>query len=264
MRLFDAHCHLDDRRFADDFDAILQRAKDAGVERITTINCARDDTPADRALEVARTHSDWVTATTGVHPHDARHLNDALLDSIRNTAHDPLIVAIGETGLDYHYDHSPRPKQRDAFRLQIALAKELNKPLMVHTRSAPQDTLEILRQENARDVGGIIHCFSEDALFAKAAVDIGFVCSFSGIVTFKNATGVRDAARTVPLDSLLVETDAPYLAPTPHRGKRNEPAFVAHTAREIAELRSMDPEALAEAAFNNAIRVFGLDQPLAA
>lgn len=212
---------------------------------------------------VARAHADWVVATVGVHPHDAKSADAALLAAIEDTARDPLIVAVGEMGLDFHYDSSPRDTQREVFRQQVAIARSLKKPIVVHTRDAAEDTLEILRDERAKDVGGIIHCFSEDAAFARAALDLGFVSSFSGIVTFKNATGVRDAATHQPLDALLVETDAPYLAPVPKRGKRNEPSYVAHTTCQVASLRGADPEEIAHASTENACRIFGIPVPAA-
>ncbi|MBW2510154.1 MAG: TatD family hydrolase [Deltaproteobacteria bacterium] len=254
--LFDTHCHLDDPRLHQELDAVLERAKEAGVRRITTIGCAHDVASVSSAIDIAHRHSDWISATVGVHPHDAKELDDALCDAIRTAGTDSSVVAIGETGLDFHYDHSPRDAQVDAFRMQIAIAKELKKPLIIHTRSAPEETLRVLREERASDVGGIIHCFSEDAPFAAAALDLGFVSSFSGIVTFSKAIEVQEAARRQPADALLIETDAPYLAPSPKRGKRNEPAYVAHTAKRIAELRGEEPEALAEVSYDNAIRIF--------
>ena len=259
--LFDTHCHLDDPRLHDELDDVLERAKSAGVRRIATIGCARDVESLKSAIEIASKHPEWISATVGVHPHDAKHLDDELCDAIAEAGTDPSVVAIGETGLDYHYDHSPHEAQLDAFRKQVAIAKALRKPLVIHTRSAPKETLQVLREERAGDVGGIIHCFSEDASFAAAALDLGFVSSFSGIVTFKKAVEVQEAARRQPADALLVETDAPYLAPIPRRGKRNEPAYVAHTARHIAELRGEDPDALAEITYQNAMRIFGLREP---
>ncbi|MGB8328688.1 MAG: TatD family hydrolase [Polyangiales bacterium] len=256
--LFDTHCHLDDPRLFDELDAVLLRATEAGVRRITTIGCASDVASVMSAVEIARKYPDRIAATVGVHPHDARHLDDALCDAIRHAAGDPLVVAIGETGLDSHYDHSPRAAQEDAFRKQIAIAKELAKPLIIHTRSASERTLQILRDERASDVGGIIHCFSEDAGFAASALDLGFVSSFSGIVTFSKAVAVQEAAVKQPADAILIETDAPYLAPVPKRGKPNEPAYVAYTAARIAELRGEDPEAFAQLTFDNALRVFGM------
>ncbi len=259
--LFDTHCHLDDRRFADDLPEVLDRARAAGVARLVTVGCAKDAATMTRAIDIARAHEDWVRAAVGVHPHDATALDDATLDALRDVVSDPLVVAVGETGLDYHYDHSPRPVQQEAFRRTIALAREVRKPIVVHTRSAPEDTLRILREEEARDVGGIIHCFSEDAAFARAALDLGFVASFSGIVTFKNAAGVRDAAAKQPPDAVLVETDAPYLAPVPHRGKRNEPSYVAETAQVVADLRGIPADELCRLSMDNACRLFGMPAP---
>ena len=258
--LFDTHCHLDDPRLLDELGAVLDRATEAGVRRITTIGCASDVASVMSAVEIARQHPDRISATVGVHPHDAKHLDNALCDAVREAGADPSVVAIGETGLDFHYDHSPHRVQEEAFRRQIAIAKEIGKPLVIHTRSAPTQTLQILREEQAKDVGGIIHCFSEDARFAAAALDLGFVSSFSGIVTFKKAVAVHEAALKQPLDALLIETDAPYLAPIPRRGKRNEPAYVAYTAARIAELRGVDPTALAQATYENALRIFGIQE----
>ncbi|HJK98986.1 MAG TPA: TatD family hydrolase [Polyangiaceae bacterium LLY-WYZ-14_1] len=256
--LVDTHCHLDFDSFEGDFDAVLDRAWTAGVRRIVTIGSGDGLDSAERAMEVAAAHGAWVHPTVGVHPHDARLLDDAAYARIATLAEREEVVAIGETGLDFHYDHSPREAQRQAFRRQIALARQVRKPIVVHTRSAPEETLSILREEDARDVGGIIHCFSEDAPFAKAALDLGFVSSFSGIVTFKRATEIQEAARTQPADAILVETDAPFLAPVPYRGKRNEPAWVAKTADFVAELRGEAPEAFRERTSANALRVFRL------
>jgi TatD DNase family protein len=258
--LFDTHCHLDDPRLREELDAVLDRAKAAGVRRITAIGCAHDVASVKSAVDIAQQHPDWISATVGVHPHDAKDLDDATCDAIRAAGSDSTVVAIGETGLDFHYDHSPRDTQLEAFRKQIGIAKELSKPLVIHTRSAPKETLQVLREERAGDVGGIIHCFSEDAPFAAAALDLGFISSFSGIVTFKKAIAVQEAARKQPADAILIETDAPYLAPIPKRGKRNEPAYVAHTAKCIAELRGEDREALAEATYRNALRIFGIQE----
>jgi TatD DNase family protein len=256
--LFDTHCHLDDPRLLEELDEVLDRAEEAGVRRITTIGCANDVGSVMSAVELARQYPDRVSATVGVHPHDARLLDDALCDAIQDAGTDPSVVAVGETGLDFHYDHSPHAAQEEAFRKQIAIAKKLRKPLVVHTRSAPKETLQILREEQAKDVGGIIHCFSEDAPFAAKALDLGFVSSFSGIVTFKKAVAVQEAAVKQPADAILVETDAPYLAPIPRRGKRNEPAYVAYTLARIAELRGEDPETLARTTYHNALRIFGI------
>ena len=256
--LFDTHCHLDDRRFAEDLDGVLARADEAGVRRMATIGCVQSEANVRSAIDIARAHPDRIVATVGVHPHDASALGEDLFAALATAAADDAVVAVGETGLDFHYDHSPRDAQREAFRRQIALARQLGKPLVIHTRSAPEETLAILREEDARDVGGIIHCFSEDADFAAAALDLGFVSSFSGIVTFKKARAVQEAARRQPADAILVETDAPYLAPIPKRGRRNEPSYVAHTADFVAALRGEDPEEFRARTYDNALRLFGL------
>jgi len=250
MTWFDQHCHLP---AGADSDEVVADAAAAGVSRLLTVGT--DLEHSRQAIAVAQRHQS-VWATVGVHPHDAH----GGLDGIVELLDEPSVVAVGEAGLDFHYDHSPHPAQEEAFRRQIAIAKELKKPLVIHTRSAPEDTLRILREERAKDVGGIIHCFSEDAPFAKAALDLGFVSSFSGIVTFNKAVAVQDAAIQQPADALLIETDAPYLAPMPKRGKRNEPAYVAYTAARIAELRGEDPEALAQASYENAVRIFGIHE----
>jgi TatD DNase family protein len=273
--LFDTHCHLDHRKYDGKIDEVLTRAADAGVWRMTTIGCARTLEHVESALQIARAHSDWITTTIGIHPHDAeppieegevldeaalRALDDARFAEVERIARDPLVVAIGEMGLDY-YDNSPREVQQLAFRRQIALAREVKKPIVIHTREAAEDTLRIMREENAADVGGIIHCFSEGPEFAKAALDMHFVSSFSGIVTFKSAQAIQEAATQQPADAILIETDAPYLAPIPKRGKRNEPAFVSHTADFVAGLRGVDPMELRWTTARNACALFGLTPP---
>ncbi|MEM1416992.1 MAG: TatD family hydrolase [Myxococcota bacterium] len=263
--LFDTHCHLDHRKFEGDRDAVIARAREAGLWRLCTIGCARSLADVRSAFEVQQAHADWMVTTIGVHPHDAEAFDeaegDALWAAIAELAHEDAVVAVGEMGLDYYYDHSPRARQQEHFRRQIALARTVKKPIVVHTRDAAEDTLRILREEKAQDVGGIIHCFSEDAPFAKAALDLGFVSSFSGIVTFKKAEAIQEAAKALPDDAILVETDAPYLAPTPYRGKRNEPSYVAKTADFVASLRGADPEALRWQTTENACRVFGMTPP---
>jgi len=256
--LFDTHCHLDDPRLSESLDEVLGRASEAGVRRMTTIGCANDVPSVSASIDIARRYPKRIHATVGVHPHDAKHMTPELHDALLEAGSDPAVVAIGETGLDFHYDHSPHPDQEEAFRAQVDIARQLKKPMVIHTRSAPEDTLRILRESSAKDVGGIIHCFSEDAAFAAAALDLGFVSSFSGIVTFGKAIGVQEAARKQPADALLVETDAPYLAPVPKRGKLNEPAYVAHTAAKVAELRGVDVDTLAAQAYENALRIFGI------
>ena len=261
--LIDTHCHLDDHYFPEGADAVLERARAVGVGGFVVIGVGESLEPARQAIALANRIPERISATVGIHPHDAKRLfGEAGLDAAESVelarlGADPAIVAIGETGLDYHYDHSPRGPQRDAFAWQIALARRLKKPLVVHTRTAPAETLELLESEGARDVGGIIHCFSEDWAFAETALDLGFVVSFSGIVTFKNAKAIHEVAAKVPADRYLVETDSPYLAPIPHRGKPCEPAFVVHTAARIAELRGESVDTVAHDTTRNAERVFG-------
>jgi TatD DNase family protein len=257
--LVDSHCHLDFDTFGDELPQILARAAEAGVARMITVGTAQRVETAGSAVETARRHPDVLRATVGVHPHDASLADEALLEEVERLCRDPLVVAVGETGLDFHYDNSPRDAQREAFRKQIAIARRVKKPLVIHTRNAPADTLSILHEEGAADVGGVIHCFSEDPAFAKGALDLGFASSFSGIVTFpRNTDPIREAARVQPKDAILVETDAPFLAPIPHRGKRNEPSWVAHTAAFVADLRGDDLDAFRRTTTENACRIFGL------
>lgn len=254
--LVDTHCHLDPHYFPQGPDEVLDRARAAGVGGFVVVGVGADLEPARSAVRLARALPATVGAAVGVHPHDANTLDDAAYAELERLAREKEVVAVGEIGLDYHYDHSPRDVQRATFAKLIGLARAVKKPIVVHTRSAAEDTLSVLESENARDVGGIIHCFSEDRAFAARAFDLGFVVSFSGIVTFKNATAIADVARWAPLDRVLVETDSPYLAPIPLRGKPCEPAYVVHTARRVAELRSMAFEDLAIATTNNAERCF--------
>ena len=234
------------------------RAKAAGLEHIVTIGAGAGATSVDRAIRIADQH-DWIYATVGVHPHDAKVASDEIVKAVREASDHPKVVAIGETGLDYHYDRSPRDKQREAFGQFVAMAVEVDKPVMVHTRDADEDTIRILQEGGAERCGGIIHCFSSSRWLAERALEMGFYISFSGIVTFRGAKNVHEVARSAPLDRILVETDAPYLAPIPRRGERNEPAFVNYTLRRIAALRGMEPEELALVTTENAKRVFRID-----
>jgi TatD DNase family protein len=255
--LIDSHCHLDMDDFAADRGDVLTRAAAAGVSIMVTIGAGGPLEANDRAVALAAAHAP-VYATVGIHPHEASLVTDAVLSTIEALARRPKVVAIGETGLDYYYDNSPRPQQRAAFARFIQLARALGLPVVVHLRNADADALEIMRAEGARDAGGVIHCFSGDAASARAFLDLGFAISFSGIVTFKNAAPLREAARVVPADRLLVETDAPFLAPVPCRGRRNEPALVRHTAAALAEVRSEPPETIAERTRTNTRQLFRL------
>jgi TatD DNase family protein len=260
--LVDSHCHLDPAYLPGGPSEVLSRAKAAGVGTFVCIGVGRD-LGAARAAGAQAGPRDDVFATVGVHPHDAASTDEKGFDELAALARDPRVVAIGEIGLDYHYDHSPRDVQKGVFRRMIALARDVKKPIVIHTRSAAADTLEILAEENARDVGGIIHCFSEDRAFAERAIQLDFDVSFSGILTFKNAHGIREAARFAPADRILVETDSPFLAPVPVRGKTCEPAYIVHTARCLAELRGETFEAVAAQTTNNAAKRLGLTLPQA-
>ncbi len=255
--LVDSHCHVAEPEFDADRDAVLARAAAAGV---TTLVCVGATGPVERnALAVALVgrHDDvTVFATVGVHPHDASTLDEEALDALARLAAAPGVVGIGETGLDYHYDHSPRPAQRHAFARTAALARRVGLPLVVHVRDAHVDAADILRAEGVER--GVIHCFTGDRDDARRYLDLGLLVSVAGIVTFKKADALRDAVRTIPLDRLLVETDAPYLAPVPYRGKRNEPAYVRAVAEAVAVVRGEPPDRLAAATAANARRFFAL------
>lgn len=257
VTLIDSHCHLDEERFNADREAVIARAQAAGVTRMVTIGASGGIQANHDAVSLAQQHPS-IFATVGVHPHEASVVTPAVLDEISRLAQAPRVVAIGETGLDYYYDNSPRPAQQDAFRQFIALARRLRLPLVVHLRDAYDDAVAILRDERASDVGGVIHCFSGDRRVAHAFLDLGFHLSFSGIVTFKNAGELRAAAHMTPADRLLVETDAPFLAPVPYRGKRNEPAYVVETATVIAAERQQPLEELAALTRTNTERLFRL------
>jgi TatD DNase family protein len=257
MTWFDTHCHLDSEHNPDGAEAILERARKAGVSTFLCVGVG-GRAQAEQALALAEQHAD-VFASAGVHPHDAAR--DGAFDLGALFAH-PRVLAVGEVGLDYHYDHSPRDVQAEVFRRFIAVARKIQKPLIIHTRSAPEDTLQILESEAARDCGGVIHCFSEDRPFAERALDLGFYLSFSGIVTFKTARAIQEVAAWAPEDRILVETDSPYLAPVPLRGKRCEPAFVVHTGKFVAKLRGLDDAHFAALTSDNARRCFRV--PLAA
>jgi TatD DNase family protein len=252
----DSHCHLDGGGHPG-ADELLVRARAAGLDAFVVVGVAPTLDAARFAVELAERHDD-VRAVVGVHPHDASVLTDAMLAELEALARSPRVAAVGEMGLDYHYMSSPKDTQQEAFRRQIALARRVAKPIVVHTREAPADTIAILAEEGARDVGGVIHCFSEDRPFAERALDLGFDLSFSGIVTFKSASSVHDVAAWAPADRFLIETDSPYLAPVPLRGKTCEPAFLVHTARRVAALRGCAVEEIARLTSENTRRRFAL------
>ena len=256
MRLADRHCHLQDKRFAEDRDAVLRQT----LETLQWALVVGDTVASSReAAALAEAH-DRLYAAAGIHPHNASTANEATLSEIETLNGLPQVVAWGEIGLDYHYDLSPRPAQRETFHYQLDRACRMGKPVVIHTREAEADTLSILR-EFREDLRGVLHCFSGSVALAEAALDLGLYISFSGIATFPKAQEIRDAAAIVPLDRLMVETDSPYLAPQPVRGKRCEPVHVLHTAETLARLRGIPLETLAETATANAERLFGITPP---
>jgi len=263
MRFFDTHCHLGDEKLKDGVAPLLERAEAAGVQALCVIsadpeNIASFDAfvPQIRALNPRIR----IYRTAGLHPHEARHWNPKIEATLRTQLTNDA-VAVGETGLDYHYDFSDRTQQQQVFEKHIDWACEFQKPLVIHCREAAPDILKALTREDLRQHPrpGILHCFTETRAEARELLDLGFMISFSGIVTFNNATEIREVARFVPIDRLLVETDSPYLAPKPQRGRSNEPAFVAHTFAFVAELRGEDPERLAEQVWLNSCRVYGVN-----
>jgi TatD DNase family protein len=239
----DSHCHLDDKRFADDLNAVIDRALAAGVTKLLSIGTGDGPPGLDCATKIADSHES-VYASIGVHPHDAAKVMPQTFDDLRALAKNPNVIAFGEIGLDYHYDFSPREVQREVFVAQLKLAHELALPIIIHTREAWTDTIEILRRHG--QMPGIMHCFTGDPAQAREALDLGLHLAFGGAVTFKTADQIRESARITPDDRLLIETDAPYMAPVPHRGKRNEPAFMLETAAKLAELRGTAPEHIAQ------------------
>jgi len=247
--LVDAHCHLTGTYLAEDqVEATLARARTHGVTGFIAVGTDLEDS---RVVLALTTRTPDIQASLGVHPHEAKSWSLEVEAGLAELLKDPAVRFVGETGLDWHYDLSPRAEQEAAFRAQIRLAKAFRKPLMIHTRSAPEATLRILEEEGADAVRGIIHCFSEDRAFAARALDLGFYLSFSGITTFRKAETVRDVAAWAPAERILVETDAPFLAPVPYRGKPNEPGFVRFTAEAVAELRGIPSVQLAELTTRN-------------
>ena len=249
--LVDSHCHLDFADFAPEREVVIARARAAGVAAMLTIGTRLDEFPAVRAI--AEAHDD-IWCSVGAHPHEAAdHQATTAADLAALAAH-PRVVGIGETGLDFHYDHSPRAVQESVFRAHIAASRATGLPLIIHAREADDEVARILAEE--RPPPGVLHCFSSGRGLAEAALKLGFYISISGIVTFKNADELRAIVRDLPLDRLLVETDAPYLAPVPYRGRRNEPAYVAATATAVAALKGIDPDELAAATSDNFFRLF--------
>ncbi|MBS4023276.1 MAG: TatD family hydrolase [Dethiobacter sp.] len=255
IRLIDSHAHLNDNRFRQDVPQVIERAKKAGVEAI--INVGFDVASSQRAVNLAGRHA-IVYAAVGVHPHDAANEPDSYLSTLRDLAGQNKVVAVGEMGLDFYRNLSPPQIQKRVFREQIRLARELSLPVIIHDRDAHSDVLTILKEERAQETGGVLHCFSGDTGFARSCLQLGFYISIAGTVTYNKEGILAAVARMVPADKLLVETDAPYLAPVPQRGKRNEPAFVLHTVEYIAMLRGEEAAQIAALTAENARKLFRL------
>ena len=253
--LIDSHAHLEMPEYKRDLEAVIQRAKESGVEYIFTVGTEKKDWK--RALEIADLHP-LIYAILGIHPHNAKEVDNQTYLLLKELCKNKKVKAYGEIGLDFFRNLSPRDIQLKRFREQIGLAKELGLPIVVHDREAHQETLDILKSEKAEECGGIIHCFSGDYEMARVCIEMGFYISVPGSITFKNAGTFREVVKKIPLESLLVETDAPFLTPEPLRGKRNEPSYVRYTAQKIAEIKKVSFEKVAQMTTENAMRVYRL------
>jgi TatD DNase family protein len=261
MELIDSHAHIDFPQFAEDRDAMLDRARAAGVTTLLAIGTGPGPEKLDSALPFAEQH-DWIYATIGIHPHEAKEVTPSHLDELGKLAKHPKVVACGEIGLDYFYDHSPRELQKKVFRDQMDLAKKANLPIIIHCRDAWADCLDILEEVwRPTGLGGILHCFTSTLEDARRGIEMGFLISFAGNSTYPKTQNLRDVAKVLPLEKLLIETDAPYLAPQAYRGKRNEPAYVVELARTLASVRNLSPDELAAATCENFRRLFRLTRP---
>jgi TatD DNase family protein len=257
--LVDSHCHLDYLARGPERDGAIARAREAGVGAMLTISTKITEFPAVRAIAEAEPD---VWCSVGIHPHEAAAEPETSAEALADLARHPRVIGIGETGLDFYYEHSPRDRQATVFRVHAAAARMSGLPLIVHTRDADPETAEILAEEAGKGpLTGVIHCFSTGREFAEKAIELGFMISLAGIVTFKNAEPLREIVRDLPLDRILVETDSPYLAPVPKRGRPNEPAFLPHTAAEVARLVGLSSDELAEVTTANFCRLFAKAQP---
>jgi len=255
IMLIDSHSHLEMPEFKKDLEQVIQRAMESGVEHIFTVGTEKKGWM--RALEIAHSHPS-VYAILGVHPHNAKEIDEETYSTLRKLCRDEKVRAYGEIGLDFYRNLSPRDVQLRRFREQIGLAKEIGLPVVIHDRQAHRETLEILKSEKAGECKGIIHCFSGDYEMAKDCIEMGFYISVPGSITYKNAGGFQEVVKQIPLDSLLIETDAPFLAPVPFRGRRNEPSYVRYTAQKVAEIKKVPFEKVAEVTTENALRVYRL------
>jgi TatD DNase family protein len=262
----DSHCHLDGPRFDQDCEAVIARAREAGVMSMLAIGTGEGPGTLDCAVKIAEEH-DFIYATVGIHPHEAQLAKDADFAELEQLARKPKVIAWGEIGLDYYYDHSPRDIQKQVFIKQMELARAAKLPIVIHCRpsddsdNAWEDCLALIEQQwKTSGLGGVLHCFTSTSTHAKRALDMGFMISFAGNITFPKAQQIRDSAKQVPLERLLIETDSPFLAPVPFRGKRNEPAFVKEVARHIGELRGLSPEDIGAETSANFLRFFSLPE----
>lgn len=254
--LFDTHVHVNAEQFNEDLEEVIERAQEAGVENMIVVGFDRPT--ITRAMELVELY-EFMFAAVGWHPVDAIDMTEEDLQWIEELCAHPKVVAIGEMGLDYHWDKSPKDIQQEVFRKQIRLAKKVGLPIIIHNREATADIISILKEEEASEVGGIMHCFSGSAETALECIDLNFYISLGGPVTFKNAKKPKEVAGAVPLDRLLIETDCPYLAPHPYRGKRNEPSYVKLVAEQIAEIKQLTVEEVSQATTNNAKKLFGIN-----
>jgi len=255
LGLIDSHAHIQGKEYTGEVDAVIGRAREAGVEQIIVVGGAGDMSSNTAAVALAESWPN-LYATVGMHPHDAKDVGEEELQQLKELAAHPKVIAIGETGLDYYYNHSPREVQRRVFAQFIRLASETDLPLVVHERDAAREVAELLRGEGEGKTRGVIHCFTGDYAAAWAYLDLGFYLSFTGIITFKNAEPLREVVRKMPLDRIFVETDSPYLTPVPHRGRRNEPAYVRFVAATIASVKGLNIEELARVTTNNVRALF--------
>ncbi len=253
--LIDSHAHIQGQEYAGEVEAVITRAREAGIDKIIAVGGAGDLSSNHDAIALADSY-DNVYATVGMHPHDAKDVGPEELRSVQDLTVHPKVIAVGETGLDYYYSHSPHDVQRRVFADFIQLARETGLPLVVHERDAAQDAVQLLRSEGNGDLGGVLHCFTGNYEAARAYLDLGFYLSFTGIITFKNAEPLRDVVRRVPLEKMLIETDSPYLTPVPHRGKRNEPAYVRLVAEAMAKIKAVSLEEVAQITTDNVGNLF--------
>jgi TatD DNase family protein len=261
MELIDSHAHIDFPQFSEDREAMLDRARAAGVTTLLAIGTGPGPEKLDAALPFAEEHN-WIYATVGIHPHEAKEVTTQHLDELTQLAKRPRVIGWGEIGLDYFYEHSPRDTQQRVFLVQMELARKARLPIIIHCRDAWRDCLDMLEKHwKTTGLGGILHCFTSTLEDARRGIEMGFLVSFAGNSTYPKTQNLRDVAKELPLEKILIETDAPYLAPQPWRGKRNEPAYVAEVARALASVRDCSPEEIAAATTENFRRFFGLAQP---